>query len=545
MEKSEKQEKKIVRCAIYTRVSSSEGLEQEFSSLDNQRESAESYISSQKSEGWVILQERYDDGGYTGANTERPALQKLLADIKEVKVDSVVTYKVDRLSRSLLDFSQILEFFERNNVTFVSVTQAFNTNTSMGRLTLNILLSFAQFEREIISERTRDKMGAARRKGKWIGGRPAFGYDLDKVNHKLVVNQDEAKIVCEIFNLYLEKRSLLSVAMALNEKSYKTKAYIAATGNKFGGMKFTSNGVQLIVKSALYTGNVSYMGQLYPGEHERIISDEIFQKVQQILADNRRERKVAGTTKNIGLLNNILRCKACDSSMYYIYSMKGKNKYNYYLCMNAQKRGYKDCPTRLVSAQVMENKFMEFLRQVSDDPRIEAKAWEVLALEEKIPIVKSIAKAANYDAYNETLEIMLHDADISRLFALKLAELKHIPHHRRQAQVNKEPLVRQDLILAHQIIRVAAEKNCSLRKVASWLGITHSRICHIATMLLISPQIQEEIFLSDNKALFEVAEYRLRKVTAELDWDKQQEIWKDLLKPLEKLNPPHQASYQR
>lgn len=163
--KPEVKEKQIIRCAIYTRVSSAEGLEQEFTSLDNQRESAESYINSQKSEGWIALPDRYADGGFTGANTDRPALQKLIADIKEHKLDCVVVYKVDRLSRSLLDFSQLLEFFDQNKVAFVSVTQHFNTNTSMGRLTLNILLSFAQFEREIISERTRDKIGAAKRKG--------------------------------------------------------------------------------------------------------------------------------------------------------------------------------------------------------------------------------------------------------------------------------------------------------------------------------------------------------------------------------------------
>src|SRR5476649_1817613 len=172
-----------------------------------------------------MLPDSYNDGGFTGANTERPALQKLITDIKEGKINCVVVYKVDRLSRSLLDFSKLLQFFDQNNVTFVSVTQHFNTNTSMGRLTLNILLSFAQFEREIISERTRDKMSAAKKKGRWIGGRPPLGYDLDKVNHKLVVNQDEAKIVREIFDLYLEKRSLLSVAIALNEKNYKTKSY--------------------------------------------------------------------------------------------------------------------------------------------------------------------------------------------------------------------------------------------------------------------------------------------------------------------------------
>ena len=191
----EKIEKKKINCAIYTRVSTTEGLEQEFTSLDNQRESAENYIQSQKSEGWIALPERYDDPGYTGANTERPALQKLMADIKEGKINCVVVYKVDRLSRSLLNFSQLLESFEQDNVTFVSVTQAFNTNSSMGRLTLNILLSFAQFEREIISERTRDKMAASKKRGKWVGGRPPLGYDIDRINRKLVINPKEAELV--------------------------------------------------------------------------------------------------------------------------------------------------------------------------------------------------------------------------------------------------------------------------------------------------------------------------------------------------------------
>lgn len=526
----EKIEKKKIRCAIYTRVSTSEGLEQEFTSLDNQRESSESYIASQKSEGWVALPDRYDDPGYTGANTDRPALQKLMADIKEGKIDSVVTYKVDRLSRSLLDFSKLLEFFEQHSVTFVSVTQAFNTNTSMGRLTLNILLSFAQFEREIISERTRDKMGAAKKKGKWIGGRPPLGYDLDRVNHKLVVNPKEATLVKEIFDLYLEKRSLLSVAIALNGKGYTTKSYTAADGKKFGSVKFKSTSIQLIIKNPYYIGKVGYHGQLYQGDQERIVSDEIFQKAHQILADNRRERKVAGITSNVGLLNSILRCKACSSTMYYIYSMKGKNKYYYYLCMNAQKRGYKSCPTRLVAAQVMENRFMEFLRTMAKDPRIEAKAWEKLTLEEKIPILKSIAKVAQYDANNESLEIVLHKGDKSHQFALKLAELKHIPHHRRQIEVSKEPLVRQNLILGYQIDEVAKERNRSLKEISNWLGMNHPRICQIVNMLLLSPKIQEEILLSDNKALFNIPEYKLRDVISEASWEKQQEIWNKLVK---------------
>jgi site-specific DNA recombinase len=215
-------EKKWINCAIYTRKSTSEGLEQEFTSLDNQRESAESYIASQKHEGWLLLPDRYDDGGFTGANIERPALTKLLSDIKEGKINCVVVYKVDRLSRSLMDFAQLLEFFEQHKVTFVSVTQQFNTNTSMGRLTLNILLSFAQFEREIISERTRDKMGAARKRGQWLGGRPPFGYSVNPEDKKkLIVNPEEAAVVKEIFKLYLEGNSLMRVAQIFNQRGLR------------------------------------------------------------------------------------------------------------------------------------------------------------------------------------------------------------------------------------------------------------------------------------------------------------------------------------
>src|SRR3989338_1174915 len=249
----EKVKKTLIRCAIYTRKSTSEGLDQDFTSLDAQRESAENFIKSQRSEGWQILPSRYDDGGFTGANIDRPALKKLIDDIKDGQVDCVVVYKVDRLSRSLLDFVQLLEFFEKNNVAFVSVTQAFNTNTSMGRLTLNILLSFAQFEREIISERTRDKMAAARKKGKWLGGRPALGYNLDKENHKIVINEPEAKIIREMFDLYIKERSVLSVAKILNKKGYRTKSYIRK-GKPSGNIPFKATNIQLILRNMLYIG---------------------------------------------------------------------------------------------------------------------------------------------------------------------------------------------------------------------------------------------------------------------------------------------------
>lgn len=388
------QEKKRIYCAIYTRKSTSEGLDQDFTSLDVQREAGESYIASQRNEGWLALPERYDDGGYTGANLERPALQKLLSDIKDGRVDCIVVYKVDRLSRSLLDFTQLLEFFEKNNVTFVSVTQNFSTNTSMGRLTLNILLSFAQFEREIISERTRDKMAAGRKKGKWLGGRPVLGYDLDRENHRLIVNEKEAETAREIFDLYVKECSLLSVAIILNDKGYETKKFVTKSGKVLGGEKFKNTYIQHIIKNALYIGKVKYMGELYQGLHEPIVGEDIFEKAQEILANNRVKRQSSKNTKNIGLLNHLLRCKACNSIMFHTYSAKGNYKYRYYVCMNAQKRGYSNCPTRSVNAQAIEDAVIDGLRKIACDSKAQEQSIKSLreSLQEEIEHLKEEQK---------------------------------------------------------------------------------------------------------------------------------------------------------
>src|SRR4051794_1971002 len=227
-----------IRCAIYTRKSTEEGLEQDFNSLHAQREAAEAYIQSQRQAGWVALREQYDDGGYTGGNLERPGLQRLLDGVRAGSVDCVVVYKVDRLSRSLLDFSRLMAMFEQRGVSFVSVTQEFNTTSSMGRLTLNILLSFAQFEKEIISERTRDKLGAARRKGKWIGGIPILGYDVDVGGGRLVVNAAEAERVREIFAIAAAAESLQAAQQEIERRGWKTKEWTTRKGRKHAGRPF-------------------------------------------------------------------------------------------------------------------------------------------------------------------------------------------------------------------------------------------------------------------------------------------------------------------
>jgi site-specific DNA recombinase len=240
LEARNKAVKPTIRCAIYTRKSSEEGLDQEFNSLDAQREAAEAYIVSQKAEGWTALADRYDDGGYSGGSMDRPALDRLLRDIDRGKIDCVVVYKVDRLSRSLLDFARIMERFERHGVSFVSVTQQFNTTHSMGRLTLNILLSFAQFEREIIGERIRDKLAAQARKGKWTGGAPVLGYDVDRTgpSPRLVINAKEAARVREMFRMYLQEASLLPVVRELARRGWVNKRRETKKGRKLGGRPF-------------------------------------------------------------------------------------------------------------------------------------------------------------------------------------------------------------------------------------------------------------------------------------------------------------------
>jgi len=302
------------RCAIYTRKSSDEGLQQEFNSLDAQREAAEAYIASQKAEGWVCLPDRYDDGGFTGGNMERPGLQRLIRDIDAGKVDCVVVYKVDRLSRSLMDFAKIVEVFERQNVSFVSVTQHFNTTNSMGRLTLNILLSFAQFEREIIGERIRDKIAASRQRGKWTGGTPILGYDVDRSNGgpHLAINPEEASRVCQIFELYLELGSLLPVVTELERRDWRNKAWTTRDGRTRGGLPFDKCRLYNLLTNVLYLGKVRHKDQVYAGEHEPIVSDALFARAQQQLQRNGRNGTVEHRNRHGALLRGLLYCKACD-----------------------------------------------------------------------------------------------------------------------------------------------------------------------------------------------------------------------------------------
>jgi site-specific DNA recombinase len=355
-----------VRCAIYTRKSTEVGLEQNFNSLDAQREACLAYIQSQRHEGWKCLPRRYDDGGFTGGNMDRPALQRLLADIEAGQIDCVVAYKLDRLSRSLLDFARIISIFEKHHVSFVSITQQFNSATSMGRLVLNVLLSFAQFEREIISERTRDKIAATRRKGKWSGGLPVLGYDVDPQVLRLVVNPKEAARVRAIFALYLEHQALLPVVQELERRGWRTKAWVTRKGRKMGGQPFTKTSLHRLLTNAIYAGKLRYKTELHNGEHPAIVDLVKWQKVQELLQRNR-YKGLTERNRSGAILKGLLYCRPCGSAMSPTYSSKGSKHYRYYICSNAQKRGWDHCPSQSVAAGPMERIVLEQISRMRQD----------------------------------------------------------------------------------------------------------------------------------------------------------------------------------
>jgi len=342
----------------------------DFNTLDAQRESCEAYIKSQQGAGWTALPDQYDDGGFTGGNTDRPAFQRMMADIKEGKIDCVVVYKVDRLSRSLLDFAKIMELFEKHDVSFVSITQEFNTSTSMGRLMLNILLSFAQFEREIISERTRDKIAAARKKGKWPGGSPVLGYDIDTLMHRLLVNEPEVAQVKKIFELYLEKQSVMATVQTLNEMDIRTKSWVTKKGKPLGGDPFDKPRLYRLLTNVAYIGKVPHKDQVYDGEHESILDMEIWEKTQMLLKTNGKTGGKHVRNKYGALLRGLVHCGSCGCAMVHTFTQKGDKHYRYYLCSNAQKRGWKTCPTKTVPAGDIEQFVVDRIRDIGKDSTV-------------------------------------------------------------------------------------------------------------------------------------------------------------------------------
>ena len=368
-------EKKLIRCAIYTRKSHEEGLEQEFNSLDAQREAAEAYIESQRMQGWSALPDRYDDGGFSGGTMERPGLQRLLADVDAGKVDVIVVYKIDRLSRSLLDFMKMIERFNQKGVSFVSVTQHFNTTDPTGRMFLGILITFAQYEREVIAERIRDKVAATKRRGKYCGGPAILGYDVDGKEKKLLVNPEEARLVQRIFRRFTQLASARRVAAELNEQGYHTKSWTTKKGKRREGRSWNTGHIYRLLNNRTYRGEVVHKGKSYPGEHEAIVSRALWEKVQAILSENTRAKQTKAKTKIISPLQGVVRCGHCDSAMGLTYTQKGPRRYTYYLCAKDAKRAISRCRLKRVPAGDIEKVVLEQLGAVFRTPTLISQTY--------------------------------------------------------------------------------------------------------------------------------------------------------------------------
>ncbi|HYF08839.1 MAG TPA: recombinase family protein, partial [Acetobacteraceae bacterium] len=351
-----------LRCAVYTRKSSEEGLEQEFNSLDAQREACEAYIASQRAEGWVLVRERYDDGGVSGGTLERPALQRLLADIRAGLVDVVVVYKIDRLSRSLMDFARLVDLFEAHDVTFVSVTQAFNTTSSMGRLTLNVLLSFAQFEREVIGERIRDKVAASRARGLWMGGWAPLGYDVR--DRRLVVNEAEAALVRQIVGRFVRLGSATKLVGELRASGAVNKR----------GKPFDKGQIYKLLHNRVYVGEAVHKGTSYPGEHEAIMARELWDRAQAILAESPRTRAGTSRAQTPALLKGLIFGPG-GHAMSPTHTRRRGRLYRYYVSQ-AVLKGIRDaCPVGRVPAGEVEAAVVAQVRALLQTPEIVARTW--------------------------------------------------------------------------------------------------------------------------------------------------------------------------
>jgi site-specific DNA recombinase len=417
-----------IRCAIYTRKSTDEGLDSKFNSLDAQRESCLKYIDIQKHEGWYTLPESYDDGGFTGGNTKRPALKRLIGDIKEKQIDAVIVYKIDRLSRSMLDFLNLLKFFDEYNVSFVSVTQHFNTSTSSGKLMLNIMMSFGEYEREITRERTRDKIDASKKKGMWMGGYLPLGYDSK--NKKLIINEKESKTARFIFKEFIRLKSLKKLAEELRQKEIRTKQYITSKDKIIGGNYFTTGAIYHILNNPIYIGKIKHKEVLYEGEHEAIISDKIWRAIRQILSTNPKSR--AGITKRKvpAVLMGLLKCGGCNSSMTPTHTRKGNGKiYRYYTPSARQKVKCINCPIKQVSAPEVESIVLAQLHQMFQTPEVLVETWNNVNQKTKVKL--NVSEEQVRESFNNIHSIWqeLFPIEQEQLLKLMLEKVVIQPDH--------------------------------------------------------------------------------------------------------------------
>tara|TARA_R110000868_G_scaffold143571_1_gene361773 strand:- start:235 stop:1917 length:1683 start_codon:yes stop_codon:yes gene_type:complete len=555
-----------IRCAIYTRKSSEEGLEQDFNSLDAQREACEAFIQSQKGLGWALQKKRYDDGGISGGTMERPALQGLLTDIEQGWVDLVIVYKVDRLTRSLMDFSKIIETFDARNVSFVSVTQQFNTANSMGRLTLNVLLSFAQFEREVTAERIRDKIAASKKKGIWMGGPLPLGYDVK--DRKLLINQAEAKTVQQIFRLYTELGTVRRVKEKLDRLGIVTKCRVQKNGKRTGGKLFSRGNLYQFLSNPIYVGRIPHKGETYLGEHDAIIDQQVWEATQTQLAGNATPRTQPRNFNGLFLLTGKI-YNENGEPLYQSQAHKSGKRYCYYISKHLMHGAHENSDGWRIPAKVMEDTVMvpllDLLRNQSrlmdimclKDPSVSlltklktqavslADQLEESKPEDKRDILQSVIQRIELGPKSITLTL-----DKSRL-----ADSLHIPYPDDLSSVSINVPVRMqrrgvetkliidspnattlnvDTDLCHLIAQahnwfeqLISGEASTVREIAAREQVNEHEITRVLHLAFLSPKIVEDIL--EGRQADGVSVYPLRRLSSiPFDWAKQVELLESL-----------------
>ena len=548
------------RCAIYTRKSSEEGLEQDFNSLDAQREACEAFIKSQKHEGWQAIDTLYDDGGISGATMERPALQRLLADITAGDIHVVVVYKVDRLTRALSDFAKIVEIFDDNSVSFVSVTQQFNTTSSMGRLTLNVLLSFAQFEREVTGERIRDKIAASKKKGMWMGGFPPLGYDAK--DKKLIVNQQEAETVRHIFRRYIALGSIHRLKEELNARGIVSKARIFKTGRRRGGVPLARGALYLMLQNRIYRGEIVHKEKSYPGLHSAIIDRELWDRVQAKLAMNRIDRKNGTMAKEPSLLSGLL-FDDHGHPMTPSHATRNGKRYRYYVSQPLITKNKASTPTgRRIPSGDIEKLVMERVRSFLSDQSEVFEATEsyvnepaerhrlarqAMALSKEWPTAEHTLPSSiisRIEVHEEKVEITLSisrlvevlrgaPVDLPQATECENSVVLSVPARLKRAgmgmrmivegkqEAKPDPGLIKLIIKAHEYQeKLVKGRVSSLSEIAEKEGVSGSYITRVIRLSFLAPDIIKAILLGNHPPTLTAASLN-RASRLPLDWEEQ------------------------
>jgi len=497
------------RCAVYTRKSTDEGLDQNFNSLDAQRESCEAFIKSQAHEGWKLVSTRYDDGGFSGGNLQRPALQKLLNDVAAGRVNVVVVYKVDRLTRSLADFSKIIEILDGANASFVAVTQHFNTTTSMGRLTLNVLLSFAQFEREVTGERIRDKIAASKRKGMWMGGVPPLGYDLR--DRKLHVNEAEAKVVRQIYDCYLKTEDVAAVRDELRKKRIPSKKWTSSSGLRRGGVEFGRGALYRILRNRLYLGQIQHRDHIYQGEHQGILPVDIWDRVQGILDGKKRGGGGSNSDANHYTLRNILFDESGNSLRGTFTQKKKSRRYRYYVSAPMLGHGDKATSSLIrIPAQAIEQIIEDRVRTLLTIPgQTPVERRDITSCIQRCVVSRSqIRMTINVENRSVDMSRIQHDADtierigdqVTLIVATKLGRngIRHamtMPDGKSVLTAQKpNQLLLRNLTQAHDWRRLLSEgKGHSVQSIAKANNCNQRYVRKLLQLAYLAPDIVEAI----------------------------------------------------